>query len=169
MHTSTSFKISGELSKDNLETMQKIVSKYVTDVKIETTDHIEVYGTYRFIRIPSYIKLVKEINKELPGVVFKMDGVLDASESAGEMLDFCLDCDGYNIKLYVSEWYIEYGTDSDIFYSYEDFQEEFDDVDNNTYNDYKEFIRSEFIYLIEHHIYDRVELYEVSVDEAEKV
>ena len=127
MHAHTRYKI--EITGKEAEIYK--VAKLLSDTFLGDTLHIqkdddtikiELNDSYSVVFKEDIVKLAKDMAKIGRDVTFRLTGVIDTSESAGEYMDFDITYDGYVLTLKFTDWYLDLDVRS--YESYEEFLED---------------------------------------------
>lgn len=130
MHAHSSYRItidsSGDIAK---KAFSFVVSKFSksesdTEITIDNNNVIVINDTYDYVFLDEIVDFAKGLNKFLEGILFRIEGMIDTSESAGEYMDFKIQAEGKKITVLSSPWYTV--EDINEYECAEEFNDEFD-------------------------------------------
>ena len=119
MHGHTSFEIRIEGNDDNVKAVNHVIKEIVTDERFDEGREIEIEETYKCVDLEEITDMAIKMAQCAPNASFEMNGVIDTSESAGELMDFNFVYDSEKLVRKSSDWYIE--TCIEDYESYEEF------------------------------------------------
>ena len=125
MHTHTTFEVNINGSDTAIKEIAAAIREVITDEEFDVCSEIEIEETYKCPDIEAVTDLAKKMAKCAHGAHFELNGVIDASESAGELMDFSIIYDGSKLIRKSTDWYVE--TCIEEYESYEEFMDEWED------------------------------------------
>lgn len=145
MHAYSSYTIIFNGEPDDIKKVLPIIDEKLGYDIAEVADSIEVEDETKLVWIENITEeLAKVMAKAAPDLTFTIDGYVNASENAGEYMDFSISYCDRKITVASSCWYII--LHGDDYEDYEEFCEEFlDDEDNPRYTEeeFEEFCDSD--------------------------
>ena len=149
MHGHTSFEIRIKGNDDNVKAVNAIIKDIITDEDFDEGSEIEIEETYKCVGLEEITNMAIKIVRNAPDVSFEMNGVIDTSESAGELMDFNFVYDSEKIIRKSSDWYVE--TCIEDYESYDEFIDEWEDEAGDLSEERFEELKdeNEFVFFIE--------------------
>ena len=149
MHGHTSFEIRIDGSDDNVKAINDVIKDIITDEDFDEGSEIEIEETYKCVDLEEITDMAIKMVKSAPGASFEMNGVIDTSESAGELMDFAFAYDSGRLTRQSSDWYIE--TCIEDYESYDEFIDEWEDEAGDLSEEQFEDLRdeNEFVFFVE--------------------
>ena len=143
MHAHTNYTIT--IYDDNaINAIGAVLKDTINDVEFDIGATIEIRETYACVFDEEIRELAKAMAKAAPDASFKMSGVIDTSETAGEYMDFCVELKDKKLTAAFSDWYLE-----DCMECFEDYEEFCESVMECTEEEYAIYREYEFLYTLE--------------------
>ena len=149
MHGHTSFEIRIDGNDDNVKAINDVIKNIITDEDFDEGSEIDIDETYKCVDLEEITDMAIKMAKGAPDASFEMSGIIDTSESAGELMDFRFVYDAEKLVRQSSDWYIE--TCIEDYDSFEEFIDEWEDeagdLSEEQFEDLKD--ENEFAFFIE--------------------
>ena len=151
MHAHSNYTIKFKGEPDDIKKALSIIKEKL-DIDVSgTTDTVEIIEEYTLVWVENITEdLALTIAKTSPELTFTVKGVVDASESAGEYMDFSISYIDGKLTEETSCWYIIIEMYPDI--KYEDFCDDYCDQEGNplcSEEEYEELKDNEEVFVLE--------------------
>lgn len=149
MHGHTSFEIKIDGNDDNVKAINDVIKGTITDERFDEGSEIEIEETYKCVDLEEITGMAIKMTKSAADASFEINGVIDTSESAGELMDFSFVYDAEKLVRKSSDWYIE--TCIEDYESYDEFIDEWEDEAGDLSEEEFEDLRdeNEFVFFVE--------------------
>lgn len=129
MHACTDYSIHLTGKKKDITTATSVLAEAFDDNGMIGKRDISLKDSYKIVMVEDITELAVKIAKAAPNISFSIDGTVDASESAGEYMDFRFSFADGNLTRQTSCWYLtiaaeEYDSYEEFCEVYEDYSEE---------------------------------------------
>ena len=149
MHGHTSFEVKIDGNDDNVKAINDVIKGTITDERFDEGSEIEIEETYKCVDLEERTGMAIKMTKSAADASFEINGVIDTSESAGELMDFSFVYDAEKLVRKSSDWYIE--TCIEDYESYDEFIDEWEDEAGDLSEEEFEDLRdeNEFVFFVE--------------------
>lgn len=149
MHGHTSFEIKIDGNDDNVKAINDVIKDTITDERFDEGSEIEIEETYECVDLEEITDMAIKMAKSAADASFEMSGIIDTSESAGELMDFNFVYEAEKLVRKSSDWYIE--TCIEDYESYDEFIDEWEDEAGDLSEEQFEELRdeNEFVFFVE--------------------
>lgn len=149
MHGHTSFEVKIDGNDDNVKAINDVIKGTITDERFDEGSEIEIEETYKCVDLEEITGMAIKMTKSAADASFEINGVIDTSESAGELMDFSFVYDAEKLVRKSSDWYIE--TCIEDYESYDEFIDEWEDEAGDLSEEEFEDLRdeNEFVFFVE--------------------
>ena len=149
MHGHTSFEIRIDGIGDDVKAVNNVIKGIIVDEDFDEGSEIEIEETYKCVNLEEITDMAIKMAKSAPDASFEMRGIIDTSESAGELMDFNFIYDAEKLIRQSSDWYVE--TCIEDYESYDDFIDEWGEDAGDLSEKQFEEIRdeNEFVFFVE--------------------
>lgn len=136
MHAHTSYMISIDGDKNEIERATKVIAEAFDDESLIGQETIEITESYKIVWDFDIKNLAVKIAKATPEVCFLLGGTIDTSESGGEYMDFLFTYKDLHLYSQLSCWYRQLFANE--FENYKEFSEVFDGYTEEDFEKYRQ-------------------------------